>query len=135
MDKSKISIGPTHMSRELLEEAKRLGIETISVDLSGGSDEAFVDVSFDAGSTDDKEIERARSALEESVREVVEDTVCDKYGFSGAGEGTDYGDEYEYHINSGTITKREWSYRRVDEEEEKIEMSVRESESEDEDED
>jgi len=82
------------LKKEIYNKAKELGIETIELRFSGGSDEGYLDVF----TTPDN------SALESEI----EEWAWEAYDYNGAGEGNDYGDNITYNIKEGKATSSEW---------------------------
>lgn len=82
------------LKKEIYNKAKELGIETIELRFSGGSDEGYLDVY----TTPDN------SALASEI----EEWAWEVYEYSGAGEGNDYGDNITYNIKEGKATSSEW---------------------------
>ena len=87
------------LKKELYNEAKELGVTSIHLDFSGGSDEgnlyAYTNDAtplLNAHGTEEQrlQIRKLEGALEEWAWEV--------YEYSGAGDGTDYGDNITYNL-------------------------------------
>jgi len=96
------------LKKELYNEAKELGVTSIHLDFSGGSDEGNLyaytkhSAACYSASTEEQrlQIRKLEGALEEWAWEV--------YEYSGAGDGTDYGDNIVYDLKNGKVTTQEW---------------------------
>ena len=84
------------LSKAIYEKAKELGVNTITLKFSGGSDEGELEVD-----TDGKDYDY------DFVR-LVEDWAWDVYNYSGAGEGIGYGDDIMYDLKNGKVSTSEW---------------------------
>lgn len=82
------------LSKDIYEKAKELGVNTICLRFSGGSDEGNLYVE-----TDSKNYE---------FEALVEDWAWRVYSYNGAGEGDDYGDDIIYDLKEGKISTSEW---------------------------
>ena len=82
------------LSKAIYNKAKELGVNTISLKFSGGSDEGHLYVQTD---TDNYDFEK-----------LVEDWAWEAYDYSGAGDGSDYGDDIVYDLKEGTVRTSEW---------------------------
>ena len=87
------------LKKELYNKAKELGMKRIVLHFSGGSDEGFLDIEFIGG--DDLAEERILYGL-------TEDWVWEVYEYSGAGDGSSYGDNIVYDLENGRVTTQEW---------------------------
>lgn len=85
------------LSKEIYNKAKELGVEQIVLRFSGGSDEGYLDVELcEADKVDD------------SFFKEVEDWAWEVYNYSGAGDGSDYGDDVTYDLKNGKASTSEW---------------------------
>ena len=75
----------------------------LTLSFSGGSDEGNVEVDFG-------ELYGAHQQLSNEI----EDWVWSVYSYSGAGDGTDYGDEIVYNLGTMTATHSDWCMQRTD---------------------
>ena len=93
------------IKKSLYDKLKAAGVTSVKLAFSGGSDEGYLDVilypSFDY--TD----EAARNLVEE-----VEKWAWEAYSYSGAGEGSDYGDNITYDLVNNTVETEEWFMER-----------------------
>ena len=88
------------LSKELYTEAVYLGITTIELNFSGGSDEGNLNVNVTPNNHE--------------FASKVESWAWDTYSYSGAGDGSDYGDDIVYDIKKKKVTTSEWSMTRQD---------------------
>lgn len=82
------------LSKAIYDKAKELGVNTISLEFSGGNDEGHLHVQTD---TDNYDFEK-----------LVEDWAWEVYDYSGAGDGSDYGDNVVYDLKEGKVSTSEW---------------------------
>ncbi len=82
------------LSKAIYNKAKELGVNTISLEFSGGNDEGHLHVQTD---TDNYDFEK-----------LVEDWAWEVYDYSGAGDGSDYGDNIIYDLKEGKVSTSEW---------------------------
>jgi len=92
------------LKKTILEKAKALGIKQIHIAFSGGNDEGMVDV-------------RLGSFYNEHFSNEIEEWAYETYGYSGAGDGTDYGDDIIYDLETMTAKSSSWQMQRHDEDE------------------
>ena len=90
------------LSKAIYNKAKELGIETIVLNFSGGDDEGYLDVGM-------------TPKFFGSFAEEIVDWVWETYDYSGAGDGTGYGDNIEYNLKNGTASAEEWYMTRQSE--------------------
>lgn len=84
------------LSKAIYEKAKELGVNTITLKFSGGNDEGNLYVETDSND------------LIDDFERLVEDWAWEVYSYSGAGDGTDYGDDIVYDLKNGTVSTSEW---------------------------
>lgn len=95
------------LDRELYAKLKNAGIVRVDLHWSGGNDEGYLYVNlFRSGS--DLAVE------DEGLIRAVEGWADDAFAYSGAGDGTAYGDDYIYDLAAHTVTHSEWYHQRVD---------------------
>jgi hypothetical protein len=82
------------LSKAIYDKAKELGVNTISLEFSGGNDEGHLHVQTD---TDNYDFEK-----------LVEDWAWEAYEYNGAGDGSDYGDNVVYDLKEGKVSTSEW---------------------------
>ena len=78
------------LPKKLYDRATQLGVTSITLQFSGGSDEGYLNVQIDSPLDDDA----ALSALGSDV----EDWADTAYSYRGAGDGNDYGDNVTYDL-------------------------------------
>jgi len=82
------------LSKAIYNKAKELGVDKITLKFSGGNDEGHLYVQTN---TDDYDFEKE-----------IEDWAWEAYQYSGAGDGTDYGDDIVYDLKNGKVSTSEW---------------------------
>ena len=93
------------LSKKIYDKAVSLGITQIELKFSGGSDEGYLNVYVND--------ERGFSSNTEFEQE-IEGWAWQAYGYSGAGDGSDYGDDIVYNLVEKTATASSWSMQRTD---------------------
>ena len=83
----------------IVAKAKQLKIEIITLNFSGGSDEGCLNVDVDSS--------QDTVAPQDFLRE-IENWAWEAYSYSGAGDGSDYGDDITYDLKAGTASCRDW---------------------------
>jgi hypothetical protein len=91
------------LSKAIYNKAKELGVNTISLAFSGGSDEGHLHVQIDI---DNYRTHAQR--FEHDFKNLVEDWAWEAYDYSGAGDGNDYGDNIIYDLKEGKVRTSEW---------------------------
>ena len=93
------------LSKKIYDKAVSLGITQIELKFSGGSDEGYLSVyvSGSKGWESNTEFEQE-----------IEGWAWQAYGYSGAGDGNDYGDDVLYSLTSKTATVTSWSMERTE---------------------
>jgi hypothetical protein len=101
------------LSKAIHEKALSLGVTSIELQFSGGSDEAYLNVIL-SGGKDTQKFEQ----------EVEEWAYC-AYNYGGAGDGNDYGDNITYDLINKKATAEEWMMERTtgDSSEDDLEIS------------
>ena len=122
--KYKMDLKPKPLKKEIFDKARELGITQIQLGFQGGGDEGWVHVS--CTHPDD-------SWIDLEFEEEIETWVWQVYDYSGAGDGTDYGDDIKYDIENaveenGTwkvpATSQDWSNQPEYGEEESFELGI-----------
>lgn len=90
------------LSKAIYDKAILLGVTSITLNFSGGNDEGNLNIQIDGSSYDEK------------FESEVMDWAWKVYNYSGAGDGTDYGDDITYNLINKTAYSSEWSMSRVD---------------------
>jgi len=91
---------PRKMYIELIEA----GVTEVTLRFMGGSDEGFLDVDFNRAEDASELPTEKRRALYDAIEEWAELA----YEYSGAGDGTDYGDDITYNLRDNTVTTQGW---------------------------
>lgn len=95
------------ITKSLFDKLTANGFTSVKLCFSGGSDEGYLDVYL--GPDADYQNEGVRNLVNE-----VERWAWDTYSYSGAGEGSDYGDTIEYDLVNRKATAKEWFMERSD---------------------
>lgn len=121
--------GIIDLPRELYAAALGLEITSISLHFSGGNDEGSLEVdvttkeknrvtSYSAeysGQAAAPDSEEQKSQLAVSVLiTTIEDWANEAYDYSGAGDGSDYGDDITYDLTRNKVVTHEWYMQRHD---------------------
>ncbi len=98
-----MDLEPKPLKKEIFDKARELGITEIHLEFQGGSDEGCVYVNC-------THPEKIRQYGNESCKfeQEIEEWVWQVYEYSGAGEGTDYGDNITYHIKEAVEENGTW---------------------------
>ena len=93
------------LSKKIYDKAVSLGITQIELKFSGGSDEGYLNVyvNDEKGFSSNTELEQE-----------IEEWAWQAYGYSGAGDGSDYGDDVVYDLVEKTATASSWSMQRTE---------------------
>lgn len=105
LDCKRMTIEP--LSKEIYNKAKKLGVEKIVLNFSGGSDEGYLNVTlypWDQNQSDEYN----------DLSAEIENWAWDVYSYSGAGEGNDYGDDIEYDLVNNRVSTQEWYTARTE---------------------
>lgn len=122
-----LSIEP--LPKKIYNRALDLGAAYIKLSFSGGNDEGNCDITL----SDENNVDLSHQSVGALIDE-IENWVWEVYQYSGAGDGSDYGDEIAYNLKTMIATTQEWWMERSDQEEESEEFVFAEEE-EDEEED
>ncbi len=90
------------LPKSIYERAIKIGVTAITLHFSGGSDEGFLDVELEGNS-------------DNALANDIDTWAWEVYEYSGAGDGSDYGDDITYNLGTMKATHSEWSMRRHDE--------------------
>ena len=93
------------LSKKIYDKAVSLGVTQIELKFSGGSDEGYwnVYVNTQDGFESNTDLEQE-----------IEGWAWQAYGYSGAGDGNDYGDDVVYDLLNKTATASSWSMQRTE---------------------
>lgn len=83
------------LSREIYNRCKADGVKKITLAFSGGNDEGYLDVSCEPSN---------------GMEDEIEEWAWTVYDYSGAGDGSDYGDNIVYDLERNSTTSQEWSH-------------------------
>ena len=89
---------------KLFNRLKELGVLSVELCFSGGSDEGFLDIQFEYPSLFDNEKEAELAKLESEI----EEWAWEVYAYNGAGDGNSYGDNITYDFEKMTVEHNEW---------------------------
>lgn len=87
------------LRKDLFERAKELGITSIALHFSGGSDEGFLNMEF-GGDVD----------VPAEFQNEIDTWAFEAYDYGGTGDGTEYGDDIEYDLVKMTATSQSWCH-------------------------
>jgi len=91
------------LSKKIYDKAVSLGISQIELKFSGGSDEGYLRVYVNGPDGFESNTEFAQE---------IEEWVWETYDYSGAGDGSDFGDDVIYDLVNKTATSDSWyTYR------------------------
>ena len=93
------------LSKKIYDKAIALGISQIELQFSGGNDAGYLTVYVNT-----QEGVESNAELEQEI----EGWAWQAYGYSGAGDGNDYGDDVLYDLLKKTATVSSWSMQRTE---------------------
>jgi sugar phosphate isomerase/epimerase len=92
------------LSKIIHAKAKELGVEMIVLQFSGGSDEGYLNVDLiGKDSSEYRYDEKAKNFAQE-----IEEWAWEVYDYSGAGDGSNYGDNITYDLENNEVRTDEW---------------------------
>ena len=91
---------PMPLPRKLYDKALQKKIQVIRLEFEGGNDEGCLQIDF----CDQK----GDRVYDERFAQKIEEWVWDAYDYSGAGDGSRYGDKVVYDLEKMTVTADEW---------------------------
>lgn len=94
------------LPKEIYDKAIALGITQIELHFSGGNDEGYLNAIVIG--------EYPKAVGAEDFEREVQDWADFAYSYSGAGDGSDYGDDVLYSIVSKTVTISSWYTQRTE---------------------
>ena len=100
------------LKKELYDRAIALGINEIRLNFSGGSDEGYLNIDLLPKYDDD-------------LARDIENWAWDTYHYSGAGDGSDYGDDIVYDLKNGKATSSEWYTARTEGDSSEIDLEIK----------
>ena len=88
-----------------------LGIKSFRIEWSGGSDEGFLEVYV---YTDEEQTESGHeNGAARAAHKMITEWANDAWAYSGAGDGTSYGDNFTYYLVSCRVECEEWYHQPV----------------------
>lgn len=112
------------LPKRFFEAAKNLGLQTIEISFQGGDDNGYVNVSL----TDSEGHLQCYDSEFSDLCKEIEDWAYSAYDYSGAGDGTEYGDDITYDLQNGEVRVSEWYMARQDGGSASLELSIEETE-------
>jgi len=93
------------LPKKIYDKAVGLGVTQIELKFSGGSDEGYLSVYVNT-----------QDGFESNTdfEQEIEGWAWQAYGYSGAGDGNDYGDDVVYDLLNKTATASSWSMQRTE---------------------
>jgi hypothetical protein len=89
------------LSKKIFDKAVSLGVTEIHLNFSGGNDEGYVNINL-------------LDEYNQEFAEEIEKWVWETYDYSGAGDGSDYGDDVIYDLVNKTATSDSWYMARTE---------------------
>lgn len=75
------------------------GVTSFDLKFSGGDDQGYLTVHMEKDS---------EYFYDETLDELIQDWAWNAYSYSGAGDGSEYGDTYTYNLKTGEVTHDSW---------------------------
>lgn len=85
------------LPQHLYEKAIELGIKEIQLQWSGGSDNGYLEINTEPYGSSNS-----------GFNQELEDWAWDAYSYSGAGDGSEYGDNITYDLHLREVRTEEW---------------------------
>jgi hypothetical protein len=105
----KYSINEEGMNKNLYDLLKENNVKSFELRFSGGSDEGYLDVHIEYDqSMDASNIISPTNNQKKTIESVLYDAAMEGFAYSGAGDGTPYGDNYYFDLETGEIRHEEW---------------------------
>lgn len=92
------------LSKEIYNKAKKEGVDKIILQFSGGNDEGYLDVQLIGEDSENLRYDENSRTLSREI----EDWAWKVYHYSGAGDGSNYGDNITYDLVKGEVSTEEW---------------------------
>jgi hypothetical protein len=89
------------LSKKIFNKAVSIGITEIHLNFSGGNDEGYVDINLMGGHSDE-------------FAQEIEEWAWQTYSYSGAGDGSDYGDDVIYDLANKRAYVSSWYTERTE---------------------
>jgi hypothetical protein len=106
------SSGAKPLTKDLFRTLKQLGVIKFTISYQGGSDEGYY--SSDISEKSDILLDGEPSRSLTMAAMLKASNLMDRWAsypggyYNGAGDGTDYGDDFEYNLEKGTVEHSEW---------------------------
>jgi len=84
-----------------------LGVTCVTLHFSGGSDEGYLSVDSDTA-TNWGDLTNEQRQVIRDLNHDIESWADEKYCYSGAGDGSEYGDDVTYNFVEGTVEHQSW---------------------------
>lgn len=98
----------TALPKELLTRLEKAGVKKFTLQFQGGSDEGYLEI------RDNTEGVEGYKSIPDEVYEDVQEWAYKTIGYSGAGDGHEYGDNFTYDLVEQTVTHDEWYMEQAD---------------------
>lgn len=85
------------LPQKLYNRCKELAVNKIEIEFSGGSDEGYLHVILTPDHSENKSLELD-----------IEDWAWKTYEYNGAGDGSSYGDNYIYNLDTMKMQHQQW---------------------------
>ena len=90
--------------KAIYDKAKKEGVEKIILQFSGGSDEGHLNIELIVEDSHEYLYDKKARDFEKEI----EDWAWKAYEYNGAGDGTDYGDDITYNLETNEVSTEEW---------------------------
>lgn len=90
---------PQPLPKSLKEKLREAGIKKFTLEWQGGDDQGDLEITGPFG-------------WDDPIYKAIQDWAYRSFCYSGAGDGTPYGDNYTYDIVAETIEHESWAERR-----------------------
>lgn len=114
-----MDIEVVNLSKEIYDKAISLGVTSITLYFMGGSDEAILEVGCVANNKENNSQIR-------SFESEINEWAFDAYNYSGAGDGSDYGDDIKYDLVNNKVIVSSWFHQRVENDDVEMKMEIEE---------
>lgn len=123
-------LSPINLPKAIFNRAVELGVKSITLNFRGGNDEGYLDV-FIIEKKDPKQLKPAERSKGISDLEMeIQSWADNAYEYSGAGDGTEYGDDVTYDLEKMKASTSSWCMERVDGEDEEFDFKAEDDEDE-----
>jgi hypothetical protein len=112
-EEPKYLINQNGINKNLYNLLKKHKVKGVMLKFSGGHDEGFLDMFLEYRREGDDKIYNTAHCYDnptiiEDIKNIVYDAAMYGFQYSGAGDGTDYGDDYYFDLDTGVIRHEEW---------------------------